>query len=203
MDSLLDTWVGFDSGRDKKGVLSLGRWSQHFLPGEWVTGWKCPSQTGASLVAQMVKLVCLQCGRPGFNPWVGKISWRGKWQPTPVFLPGKSHGLRILVRYSSRGRKESDTTERLHFLSLSGSVWKGKNRSEQLYGAVFKPKQIELFFQVSWTLACLCKFGIVLWGSGLGWTEWRSWKPAQNETHRILKGVTWYVSDSQDRSICC
>ena len=38
-----------------------------------------------------------------------------KWQPTPVFLPGKSHGRRSLVGYSPRGRKESDTTERLHF----------------------------------------------------------------------------------------
>ena len=34
--------------------------------------------------------ICLQCRRPEFNPWVGKISWRRKWQPTPVFLPGKS-----------------------------------------------------------------------------------------------------------------
>ena len=33
------------------------------------------------------KASCLQCGRPGFNPWVWKISWRKKWQPTPVFLP--------------------------------------------------------------------------------------------------------------------
>ena len=31
-----------------------------------------------------------QCRRNGFNPWVGKILWRSKWQPTPVFLPGKS-----------------------------------------------------------------------------------------------------------------
>ena len=31
-------------------------------------------------------------GRPGFNPWVRKIPWRRKWQPTPVFLPGKSYG---------------------------------------------------------------------------------------------------------------
>ena len=36
-------------------------------------------------------------------------------QPTPVLLPGKSHGLRSLVGYSPWGRKESDTTERLHF----------------------------------------------------------------------------------------
>ena len=32
----------------------------------------------------------LQCGRPGFDPWVGKIPWRRAWQPTPVFLPGES-----------------------------------------------------------------------------------------------------------------
>ena len=57
--------------------------------------------------------VCLQRGRPGFDPWVGKISWRRKWQPTPVFLPGKSHGRRNLVGYSPWGRKELDTTERL------------------------------------------------------------------------------------------
>jgi len=46
-----------------------------------------------------------------FNPWVRKIPWREKWQPTPVFLPGESHGQRSLVGYSPWGRKESDTTE--------------------------------------------------------------------------------------------
>ena len=58
---------------------------------------------------------CLQCGRPGFNPWVGKIPWRREWQPTLVFLPGKSHGQRSLVGYGPWGCKESDMTERLHF----------------------------------------------------------------------------------------
>ena len=42
------------------------------------------------------------------------LSWRRQWQPTPVFLPGKSHGWRSLVGCSPWGRKESDTTERLH-----------------------------------------------------------------------------------------
>ena len=47
------------------------------------------------------------------------IKWR-QWHPTPVLLPGKSHGHRSLVGYSPWGRKESDTTERLHFhFSLS------------------------------------------------------------------------------------
>ena len=54
----------------------------------------------------------LQCGRPGFDPWVGKIPWRREWLPTPVFWPGESHGL-----YSPWGCKESDTTE---WLSLIG-----------------------------------------------------------------------------------
>ena len=40
-------------------------------------------------MAQIVK-ICLQCGRPEFNPWVEKIPWRRVWQPTPVFLPGES-----------------------------------------------------------------------------------------------------------------
>ena len=48
------------------------------------------------------------------------IRWRRQWQPTPVFLPGKSHGRRSLVGCSPWGRTESDTTERLHFhFSLS------------------------------------------------------------------------------------
>ena len=46
--------------------------------------------------------------------------WRRQWHPTPVFLPGKSHGRRSLVGCSPWGREESDTTERLHFhFSLS------------------------------------------------------------------------------------
>ena len=52
-----------------------------------------------------------QCTRSGFSLWVRKIPWRRKWHPTPVFLPGKSHGQRSLVGYNSWGREESDTTE--------------------------------------------------------------------------------------------
>ena len=63
-----------------------------------------------SLVAQMVK-ICLQCGRPGFHPWVGKILWRRERLTTPAFSPGESHGERNLLGYSPQGLKESDTTE--------------------------------------------------------------------------------------------
>ena len=70
-----------------------------------------------SLVAQRLKrLPAMQ--EIGFDPWIGKIPWRRKWQPAPVFLPGESHGRRSLASYSPQGRKESDTTERLCFTSL-------------------------------------------------------------------------------------
>ena len=49
-----------------------------------------------------------------FDPWVRKILWRRKWQPTPVFLPGKSHGQRSLVGYGLWGCKELDMTEQLN-----------------------------------------------------------------------------------------
>ena len=57
----------------------------------------------------VVKEFC-QCRRPGFDPWVGKIPWRRKWQPTPVFLPGKSHGQKSLEGYSPKnhGRVRHD-----------------------------------------------------------------------------------------------
>ena len=48
---------------------------------------------------------CRKCKRYGFNPWVGKISWRRAQQPTPVFLPGESHRQRSLAGYSPWGRK--------------------------------------------------------------------------------------------------
>ena len=76
-----------------------------------------PKGQGSGFGQQLSKtLVGLQSGRPGFNPWVGKIPWRRKCQPTPVLLPGKSHGWRSLVGYSPWGHKESDTTERFHFV---------------------------------------------------------------------------------------
>ena len=52
--------------------------------------------------------------RSTFDPWVGKISWRRKWQPTLIFLPGKLHGQRSLVGYSPWGCKESKRTEPTH-----------------------------------------------------------------------------------------
>ena len=51
------------------------------------------------------KISAYQCRRCRFNPGVRNIPWRRKWQPTPVFLPGKFHGLRSLAGYSLWGRQ--------------------------------------------------------------------------------------------------
>ena len=60
----------------------------------------------ASLLGQMVKsLPAMQ------ETWVGKILWRREWLPTPVSLPGESHGQRSLVGYIPKGLKGLDTTE--------------------------------------------------------------------------------------------
>ena len=68
-----------------------------------------------SLVSRMVKRLPTMPETRGSNPGSGRSPGAGKWQPTPLFLPGKSHGQKSLVGYSSRGRKESDTTEQLHY----------------------------------------------------------------------------------------
>ena len=73
-------WVGWHQSTSCKGLPS------------WLSWWR----------------ICLQCRRPGFDPWVGKIPWRRERLPTPVFWPGEFHGLD-----GPRGRKESDTTEQL------------------------------------------------------------------------------------------
>ena len=68
-----------------------------------------------------------------FNPWVGKIPWRRKWQTTPVSLPGKFHGQRRLVGISPRGHKESDTTEQLILLLLVAQMVKNLSAAQETW----------------------------------------------------------------------
>ena len=60
--------------------------------------------------AAVMKKSASQCRRSGFFSWVGKMPWRRKRQPTPVFLPGKSHGQKSPESYSPWGCKDSDMT---------------------------------------------------------------------------------------------
>ena len=63
-----------------------------------------------------------QCRRHGVDPWIRKIPWRRKWQPTTVFLPGEFHGQRSLAGYSPCSHKESDTVELLTYITYIPSL---------------------------------------------------------------------------------
>ena len=67
---------------------------------------------------------CRRCRKHGQDTWVGKIPWRRKWQQTPVFLPGESHGQRSLTGYSPWGNIESDVTGHKDIKSQVMKFWK-------------------------------------------------------------------------------
>ena len=86
------------------------------------------------------KLHTCQCRRCRFNPWVRKIPWRRKWQPTPVFLPGKSRGHWSLVGYC-HGVSYSLTWLSTHSKSLDDSsfeLWRSWARVEIYEGLSFR-----------------------------------------------------------------
>ena len=107
---------GFQPGRVSQ-ALTLGLWLAvceqflwHMFCSSFEFSWHLLFITGVPRQLSGKESTC-QCRRCGFNPWVGKILWRRKWQPILVFLPGKSHGQRSLEGFSPWGHKESDTTE--------------------------------------------------------------------------------------------
>ena len=81
----------------------------HRVGQDWVTSLSLFTISKGLLRWLSGKESACQCKRCGFNPWSRKIPWRRTWQPTPVFLPGKSHGQRSLAGYSPWTRKEWDT----------------------------------------------------------------------------------------------
>ena len=106
------------------------------------------------------------------DPWVGKIPWRRKWQPTPVFLPGKFHRQRSLGGHSPRGRKESDMTGQLNdnfllnekvcdvlILSFRQSQRSRKNWVESLKGQrrSYPPRESALWPQGCISLGKVCR----------------------------------------------
>ena len=102
-----------------KGVTQIGaekpkhttRVCSHVCSDREHTPWN-PANQESNLGKRLGIWACPYWNEGNFLPW------RRKWQPTPVVLPGKSHGPRSVVGYSPWGCKESDTTEPLHFTSL-------------------------------------------------------------------------------------
>ena len=90
--------------------------------------WGTIKPSGASQVARGKESSC-QCKTCRFNPWVGKIPWRRKWQPTPVFFPGISHGWQSLAGSSPKCCRELDKVEHAHAPLTHGSEF--QNRSHR------------------------------------------------------------------------
>ena len=116
------------------------------------------------------ELTC-QCRRPGFDPWRSKMPWRRKWQPTPVFLPGESHGQKSLVGqrnlagYSPWGRKELDGTRqqprgKCFWISNSAVQWNFWTRANLTLGNVW------IDYSQTWPLAVIQQWG---WPWKAGW----------------------------------
>ena len=91
-----ETWLSLSAGTGPfmgKPGGARGAWGHH----TWGRDDQLPSFQPRGILGH------LPCQTPGIHPWVGKVLWRRKWQPTTVLLPGKSHGRRSLVGYSLRG----------------------------------------------------------------------------------------------------
>ena len=107
----------------------------------------------------------IECRSLGFDPWVGKIPWRKKWQPASVFLPGESHGQRSLVGYGPWGHKSqtwpsSYQGDRLPASRLSPSCaefwfWKGCFSSCGHSSRQMAPLSWQLKVRYQWPLFCL------------------------------------------------
>ena len=89
-----------------------------------IVGGNESSKITKGLMAQWlrIRLQCRSFRRHRFNPWVGKMPWRRRWQPTPAFLPGESQGLWSLAGYSPWGQTESDRAEYTHSINQI-SAW--------------------------------------------------------------------------------
>ena len=108
-----------------------------------------------------------------FNPWVGTIPWRRKWQPTPVFLAGEFHEQRSLVGYSPWGHKELDMTEQLsaHF----GKTLANSQGEKTLWGKhtpMISPKNFfQSFVMLLKALCIFCRWDLSMCVSDLTWNH--------------------------------
>ena len=105
LDSIIDS-MGMSLRKLQEIVKDRGDWyagvqgvaKSHI----WLSDWRTNSIIGLRswLIGKQSNYQCTKCG---FKSWVGKDTWRRKWQLTPVFLPGKLHRQRSLVGYSPWG----------------------------------------------------------------------------------------------------
>ena len=116
---------------------------------------------------------CRSCKRSRSDPWVGKNPWRRAWPPTPVFLPGESHGQRSLAGYSLWGCKELDTTKAIYHARMHIEMW-GR------WGIYITPKvrpekprdcDVYIFIKVFIQKTCVDELLCAVYGTGPWWAD--------------------------------
>ena len=141
---------------------------------------RCPRKWGFPGGSAGKESAC-QCRRHGFNPRVGKIPWRRKWKPNPVFLPEKSYGQRSLVALSPWGHKELDRTELSALITegIVASPKKGKGEDPRRYASAHG---VDKIIKKRQSHQGKCK-----------------WKPQWDIVHICQKGQNKNVNDSKCR----
>ena len=133
---------------------------------------KCNNRLSRLLSGKVSACQCSRHKRLGFSPWIGKMPWRRKWHPDPVFLPGKFHRQKPLAACSSWGLTGSATTEQLstHTLLLIikpwfknfkvSQMWKATDRSNSRRLAPHHPSKYSL--EVIYNYDCLIKYFLLI-----------------------------------------
>ena len=118
------TWFWSDGARSLADILNQGQCG----PAGYIGGWR-PGRLRGHCRGKELTCQCRRHKRDRFNPWVKKITWSRKWQPAPVFLPGKFHGQRSLAGYSPWGCRvghdyaHMHTHTHTHEHTGSGALW--------------------------------------------------------------------------------
>ena len=108
--------------------------------------------------------------RCGFSLWFGMIPWRRAWQPTPVFLPGESHGQRSLVGCNLWGCKELDTTEATYHARKMGRNWQKQLKLESFWLKLPEAKQRRIWFSSWMTERTSHTWNYIRWNFVLSWS---------------------------------
>ena len=94
------------------------------------------------LDGSVVQRICLKYKRYRFDLWVGKVPWRSKWQPIPLFLPGKFQGQWSLGGYSPWSHKELDTIEQMSTAQHSNHTLQLTPESDYVISLIIRSKVI-------------------------------------------------------------
>ena len=133
----------------------------------------------------------------GFDPWAGIVPWSRTWQPTPVSLPGESHGHSSLVGYSPRDHKESDTTEH-----SQSRIWYTAYAQYMLSEETNKPDGVSKYRGHSNSSRPECPVGAASHGgSEQGWTR-LTVNLGKISLGRRIRGACWRLGDPGVEMLC-